>query len=402
MTTSTSFHRILAFAGLSASLLISGCGGGDSSSTSLKPVSSLSNAGVVAAVASDFSSGGVSYIDLDSANYDVYGPLHETGSDIVVVGGQGFHYLLGRYSLDNISKIDMSNYAQKTWDEFSVIPEGEENTGNPYDLITVNDQKAYLIRYNSTEISIVNPSARNEAEFFTGASLDLSSYVPDSSAGQVPQVSDAVLVDNKLFVTLQRLDETYQPSNTGYVAVFDVTDDEEIDTGKGTADNLKGIPLLGTNPADIQYHEGIGLVVQNLGTNFPDYGNGTSLDVISTENYSISSMIPPTADATQGQIKDVVILDSNKGFLINVANYQDASIMSFNPSIGRTSFETIADLSGGDFRDIELSPKGNLWIADANTKSPGIRILRPSDNTQIKFVDSPGGLLPDNIAFVTE
>ncbi|MGC8119806.1 hypothetical protein [Marinobacter sp. VGCF2001] len=354
----------------------------------------------MAAVSSDFSSGGVNYVNLDSASYDIMGPYHETGSDIAVVGGQGFHYLLGRYNLDNISKIDMANYAQKTWDEFSVIPEGEQNTGNPYNLITVNDQKAYLIRYNSDKISIVNPSARNEAEFFTDTPpLKLSDYVPASSAGQVPQISSAALADNKLFVTLQRLDENYEPNNTGYVAVFDVSTNEEIDTGKGADDNLKGIPLEGTNPADIQYHEGIGLVVKNLGTNFSTYGNGTSVDIIDS-NYNVTSMIQPTAD--KGQIKDLVIISATEGYLINLTDYQNTAVQRFDPSVGRDSFKTIADLSKGDFRDIELSPKGNLWVADANTASPGIRILRPSDDTQIKFVDSPRGLLPNDIAFVTE
>ncbi len=396
-----SLSRLIGFSGLAATLALSGCGG-DSDSTTLTSVTGLKNAGVVASASSDFGSGGVNVIDLDSANYDILGPYHETGSDISVVGGTGHYYLLGKFQLDNISKIDISNLAQKTWNEFSVLLPNEQDSGNPYDLITVNDQKAYLLRYNSSKILIVNPSATNEANFFSGEVLDLSAYTPAGNTDGVPRVSAATLVGNKLFITLQRLDDSYEPVNTSYVAVYDVSNDEEIDTGKGAADGLKGIPLLGTNPDDIQYHAGIGLVVRNLGTNYPTYGEGTSLDIIDEGNYTTGEMIPPTTTADDGQILDFVIVNANLGYIINLAGYQDATVQSFNPALGRTSLTPAGNLSGGDFRDIELSPKGNLWVADANTQKPGIRIVNTSGDSEIKFVDSPRGLLPNNIAFVTQ
>ncbi|HTN34628.1 MAG TPA: hypothetical protein VL091_11535 [Marinobacter sp.] len=395
-----SLNRIVAFTGLAATLVLSGCGG-DSKNTSLTSPTGLANAGVVASVSSDFSSGAVNVIDLDSANYNAFGPFHETGSDIGVVGGTGHYYILGRYGMDYISKVDISNLAKKTWDEFPVNVQPEQNSGNPYDLITVNDQKAYLLRYDSEKILIVNPSATNEVDFFSGEVLDLSGYTPSANADGPPRVSAAVLVGEKLFVTLQRLNDAYAPVNTSYVAVFDVNTDKEIDTGKGT-DGLKGIPLLGTNPDDIQYHEGIGLVVRNIGTNYPTYGDGTSLDIINVNDYEISPMIPATTTADEGQLLDVVIVSENLGYIINLTGYMDTKVQSFDPTIGRDSFETINNLTGGDYRDIELSPKGNLWIADADGDKPGIRIINTTDNSEIKFVDSLRGLLPNNIAFVTE
>jgi hypothetical protein len=403
-TISSLRNRLFAVTGLAATLLLTGCGG-DSDSNSLTPVTGLTNAGVVASVSSDFSSGGINVIDLDSANYDALGPYHESGSDIAVIGGTGHFYILGKYQMDNISKVDLSNLAKKTWDDFSVLRPGEKDSGNPYDLIRVNDQKAYLILHNSDKVLIVNPSATSEADFLTEDFLDLSAYTPSTnSPNDAPQISAGTIVGDRLFLTLQRLDADSKPTNTGYVAVFNTDNDQEIDTGKGSG-GLKGIPLLGKNPADIQYHAGTGLVVRNIGTNYPTYGKGTSLDIISLNNsnlYDISSMFPPTTTPDDGQVKDVVIVNNSLGYIINLKGYGNTAVQSFNPATGRSSLTTINGLTGGDFRDIEISPKGNLWIADADTRNPGIRIVSPTSGSQITFVDSPRGLLPNNIAFVTE
>jgi hypothetical protein len=403
-TTLSIRKRLFAVTTLAATLVLAGCGG-DSDSNSLTPVTGLSNAGVVASVSSDFSSGGINVIDLDSASYDALGPYHESGSDIAVIGGTGHFYILGKYQMDNISKVDISNLARKTWDDFSVLLPEEQDSGNPYDLIRVNDQKAYLILHNSDKVLIVNPSATNEADFLTGDFLDLSAYTPaGGSPNNAPQISAGTIVGDRLFLTLQRLDSASKPTNTSYVAVFDVSNNQEIDTGKGTG-GLKGIPLLGTNPADIQYYADTGLVVRNIGTNYPTYGNGTSLDIISlssTSLYDIRPMFPATSTPDKGQIKDVVIVNDTLGYIINLKGYGNTAVQSFNPATGRSSLATINNLTGGDFRDIEISPKGNLWIADANTQNPGIRIINPTSGIQIKFVDSPRGLLPNNIAFVTE
>lgn len=396
-----SLHRLVILAGLATTLTLSGCGGDSNDNNSLHATTSFKNAGVVASVSSDFSAGGVNVINLDSGNYDISGPYHETGSDIVVVGGTGHYYLLERFGIDTISKVDISNLAKKTWDNFSVLRDGEQGSANPYNLIKVSDQKAYLLRYDSAEILVVNPSATNEADFITDKTLDLSKYVPTNNDGGSPHVSAATLVGNNLFITMQRLNSSFKPTNTGYVAVFNTLTDKEVDTGQGE-NGLKGIPLLGTNPDDIQHHEGIGLVVRNLGTNFPTYGKGTSLDIIDVENYTVSAMIPATKSDAEGQILDFVIIDETHGYLINLATYQNTTVQSFSPETGRSSFKTTGNLTGSDFRDIELSPEGNLWVADASLANPSVRIFNPIDNTEIKVVESPRGLLPNNIAFVTE
>ena len=113
-----------------------------------------------------------------------------------------------------------------------------ESDSNPYDLVFVNSTKAYLLRYGATKAWIVNPSATTQAGFKIG-DLDLKAY---ADADGVPEMAKGVIADGKLFIILQRQDDFFCPSNTAYVAVFDVATDTEIDTGMGEG-GMKGIPL---------------------------------------------------------------------------------------------------------------------------------------------------------------
>ena len=53
---------------------------------------------------------------------------------------------------------------------------------------------------------------------------------------------------------MQRL-TGFNPIESGYVAVFDVETNTEIDTGKGQQDGLNGIPLGSLNPTNIRYNQ---------------------------------------------------------------------------------------------------------------------------------------------------
>lgn len=61
--------------------------------------------------------------------------------------------------------------------------------------------------------------------------------------------------EDHLYVTLERLNQSngWVPSIIPYVAVFDTATDTEIDTGVGSVDGVKGIPLPVRNTGAIQY-----------------------------------------------------------------------------------------------------------------------------------------------------
>lgn len=395
--------RWIALAGAITTLMLSGCGS-DSDSNSLTPTFGLSNAGVIASADSGYTAGAINLIDLDSSGYSAYGPYHTDESDLDVIGGEGSYYILGRFNMDYIAKVDLSNLARKTWNDFSVLKEGEQNSGNPYDLITVNDQKAYLLRYNSDKAWIVNPSATNEADFFI-EELDLSAYTPAGGNG-VPYVAAGKVVDGKLFILAQRLDSDSRPTNDSYVVVFDVETDNEIDI----------ITLQGRNPSTIDYLPEVGLVVSSIGTyETIDYNTGEvtdgaiyngGIEVINPSSNTLLSQIVDDTETT-GQISNMTIIDQDTGYFIGYHNSGSSQVFKFDPTpdsgiTAEQNHTAVAGFESGDYRDVAGSPKGNLWLADADTRTPGIHIINPTNDVLIKFVDSPRSLLPNSIAFATE
>jgi hypothetical protein len=196
---------------------------------------------VIATTAQDWSSGAHSIISVDP----IGGPrgaqnsLAPSGSDLTVVSYDKYFYRMERSGAHNITKYDVNEPDTPIW-QFST--EGNEANSNPHDLVFVNEEKAYLIRYGSDKAWIVNPSAASESAFKTGE-LDLSNYSDDDGT---PEMDSGIIVGNMLFITLQRIDTSggwgNYKYNTPYISVFDTRTDEEIDIQNCECD-LKGIAI---------------------------------------------------------------------------------------------------------------------------------------------------------------
>ncbi|WP_404366718.1 hypothetical protein [Marinobacter sp.] len=374
---------------LFAAIVLSGCGG-SSSSDSTTPLADSSSVGVIATASSDFESGAVELVDLNASDLTATGGFFATLSDIAVVGGEQHYYRLGRFGIDTVQKVDVENPAIEEW-QYSTLVAGEEGSGNPQDLVIASPTKAYLLRYDKSEALIVNPSATRQEDFVTGE-LDLSAYTPAN--GNLPGMVKGLIVEGKLFVAMQRLDSDFNPSNDSYVAVFNITNDKELETGQGTGD-IKGIPLVGRNPGTVTYHPQLGIVVQSVGQYFPQKFTG-GIDTIDPETFAVKQLVDDTEET--GQISGLAIASETQGYFISYAGWLNTSIVPFDPSTGDVS-EAVNQLSGGDFRAIDVSPAGNLWVADANASAPGVRVIDTADNSQIHFIRTD--LLPNGFAFVT-
>ena len=342
--------------------------------------------GVVATAASDYSSGAVSVVSVDPKT----GPrsvlndlLPSSTSDTTVVGYGQYYYRIERFQSDNVTKVDVSAPNSPIW-QYTTQDSGETDSSNPYGLVFVSSTKAYLIRYGSPKAWIVNPSATSESGFKIGE-LDLSPY---ADADGVPEMAGGVIANNKLFIILQRLDSSFCPSNTAYVAVFDVLTDTEIDTGMGEG-GLKGIPLSIKDPLAIQYMaENNAIYVQGVGS-FPgfcdpiyDYTGG--IESIDPSTYATAMVLDDgtTESHPYGQISGMLIASPTKGYFVGYASWGNNTLYAFNPATGTVSGAlpgfrnlNIAGMESGAYLD-----KNNMmWVCD-NTNA-AIKIVDTSDNS---------------------
>ena len=268
----------------------------------------------------------------------------------------------------------------------------DTDSSNPYTMVFAQADKAYLIRYGSDTAWIVDPTATTESAFKIGE-LDLSAYTPEGQT--VPHMAAAAIIDNKLFIAMQRL-EGWNPTNTPYLAVFDTTTDTEIDTGQDSGD-LKGIPLISQNPLSVTYQEDLGLLVQGVGAYGGDYSGG--IDVVDVDSYDMEQRLDDDKDTQQ--ISSIAIADATTGFYLACQGYCfSSSLRAFNPSTGIVEDGAIAGLANMDLRTIAIGPQGNLWVGDANHSNPGLRVIDPSTKTQTGFVST--SLLPIDLAFAEQ
>ncbi len=357
--------------------------------------------------AADYTSGTHSVISVDPVGgpRDIQNDLQPTVSDLGLNAYGRYFYVIERYYGDNVTKYDISNPSTPIW-QFSTMDENDAvATSNPHNIVFAGPTKAYLLRHNSASAWIINPGTTDEQGFRTGY-MDLSAYNDQDEYG--PEMTDGVIVDNQLFVVLQRLnqDDSSAP-NTAYLAVIDITTDQEIDTGMGG--DLKGIELPVKNPSAIEYDPETGLIfVQGVGK-YASSWSGTPAEY----SGGIATIDPTTFETTlliddgddenhpYGNISGMTVLSATKGYFVGYAGWGDNTMYEFNPTSGEVVGEAneylknknIAGMNAGASAD----QNGMVWITNATDAE--IVILNPTDNTIDEKINT--NINPSKIVFVT-
>ena len=359
--------------------------------------------GVIATAASDYSSYAVSTISVDpkAGPRTVLNDLLPGSNGSTVKAFGRYYYRLEQYQADNVTKVDIASPNTPIW-QFTTQDTGETESSNPSDMVFVSSTKAYLLRYGANKAWIVNPSATTEAGFKIGE-LDLSAYVTDD----VPKMQCGVIANGKLFIVLERLNASFCPGYTPYVAVFDTATDTEIDTGLGS-DGMKGIPLMINNPATMQYlPQNNQIYIQGVGS-YPGYcdpeydytGGIISIDPVT---YA-SSMVLDDGDATThpyGVISAMLMVSPTKGYFVGYAGWGDNTLYAFNPTTGVvsgavTGFQNIniSSMHGGTY----LDKNDMMWVCDATHGA--IKIVDTADNTLNESIST--NLNPQWVTFCTQ
>jgi len=332
--------------------------------------------------------------------------LPATTTDTHVTTNGSDIYQIGRFQQDFLAKYSLDDVLN---DVYQISVNGDDTAANPYQVVFVSDEKAYIIRRGGNAVWIVNPSVTEatEANFKIGE-LDLSAY----GDGYPAHATAAQLVDGKLFVMMERLSGTggYSPIESGYVAVFDTATDTEIDTGMGTVDGLMGIRLGVTNPTAFQYEEengllylvGRGNIYGNSEVDGDPYAGGVV--TIDPENYQASLLVDDGTELDNiNFFTGLTVVSASKAYLQTYAGWQNTTLHTFNATTGTIDANPVANQSGVDITTMTEAPDGSLWLGindPSGESDPKVEILDVDTDASVLSFDVD--MVPINFSFIEQ
>ncbi|MCJ8295158.1 MAG: cadherin repeat domain-containing protein [Colwellia sp.] len=373
------------------------------------PVELVTVAAVVQTIAPDYSNSEVAYLDAKTEQV-ASGYYVKDASDYTLSSYKGDIFHIGRFFIDTVTKYDASDEANRDtpiW-SYSTQDAQDSTSRNPYALVSLNESKAYLLRYGSSKVWIVNPQATASEDFKIGE-LDLTSYVHADNSNGTPSPAAAVINNGKLYIAMQRQDDSYN-SGTAYVAVFDTTSDTEVETNANADDNVKGIPLTGVNPLE---HS----LVANEDKVYVTTRNGYSsvdlslsrIEEINTTDYSVRQVLNAgdIVENTASFIKASVVVSPEKGYfyasqaIFTPSYHEVSSIYEFNPTTGAIVTVGVAETGTENITFIALDTENSLWVSVADPSLPGVDVIDTNTNTK-KIDRLPTTLNPGTIRFIVE
>ncbi|NOQ88587.1 MAG: hypothetical protein GQ550_06645, partial [Gammaproteobacteria bacterium] len=346
----------------------------------------------ISTVAADFSSGAHSVVSKDDNGERIaFNDLLPTGSDITVAAyGSHFYRIERAFSGNSVTKFSTSEPQTPIW-QYSTNDAGSAVLSNPHDMIFVSETKAYVLRYGSNTMWIVDPSAESEDKFKIGE-IDLSSY---DDADGVPEMDSGVIVDGKLYVTLQRLDN-FAVTQTPYVAIFDVITDEEIDANIA-GDSLKGIPLQTRNPTNIVYEQASNVIfVQGSGSFFPvEYTSGVEKIDLSTLSATVILDDGDDVRHPYGLVSELAVVSDTILYFVGYDGFTDNTLYRLDLSTAEITATSVTSLINGQMANLTVDSEGLLWVSDSANAT--VRIIDPQTDTEVDALFT--NLNPEKIVF---
>jgi hypothetical protein len=306
-------------------------------------------------------------------------------SDSAVRYKQGRIYVINRFGQDNILVLDV-NDPRTPLDQYSV-----GNGTNPQDIEIVSPTKAYVSRYESSEVLILNP--QNGAKL---DSIDLSLF---ADADGTPEMTQMALWGSRLYVGLQRLDRDngFIPSGQSLLAVIDTETDALVDMDPSTA-GIQAWPLSATNPNDLVVAGNLLAVSQTAG--FGDLEGG--IEVLDLAAGTSRGLVVSEVDL-EGDITALALVNSNLGYaIVSDASFNN-HVKSVNLSTGAVG-PALAGHSGG-FTSSLATDGERLIVPDRGSfddpNAAGLLIYNANDGTLLAGPIATG-LPPLSVAVLSD
>jgi hypothetical protein len=312
------------------------------------------------ALCSDFSTGSLSAVDLGTrvVSQDV-API---GPDAMARWFGGRLYVVNRFGQDNVEPIDPAGWGIT---QYSV-----GNGSNPQDIAFVGPGRAYVSRYGSTSLLIVNP--------VTGAQLGSVSLAGFADSDGLPEMARMARFGNRLFVACQRL-ENFAVTQPAVIVVVDTDADTVLDVNPALP-GIQGIPLTGRNPvtAFLTDRAHSRLLIGVAGNYGALDGGIEAIDPNTLTSLGI--VVPETA--LGGDISDLEIRDGGHAYaLVTLSNANQ--LVSWDPGSG-VVLDTLTTASGGfSLPDMEANDRGELYVCRNDFASPGLLVFRMSDDALV-------------------
>lgn len=307
-------------------------------------------------------------------------------SDSVIRAFGNFIYILQRLGANSIVVIDPSNPSTPIAN-YTTNDTGSTTQSNPHDMAFVSDSKAYISRYALNTILIVNPLTGEQL-----GTIDLSQFADSDGIVEMDQM---VLIGNKLFISLQRLDrdKIFSPSNDSYLVVIDTNTDQVIETSPGE----NKIILSGRNSFSVHYLASTDRIyVANVGffSTTGDFGGIESID----PNTGLSEGMLIHDDDFNGSLGTIAILSET----IAYATVFDASFNNFVVPFNLTTQQVDPALTGigsGFIPSLAFDKAGFLYVTDRDTANPGLQVFETTTNQKEEGpIDT--GLSPNDVIFI--
>lgn len=296
-------------------------------------------------------------------------------SDAVGVYQDGRIYVINRLGQDNILVLDPADPTTPVT-QFSV-----GNGSNPRDIEVVSPDKAYVTRYASNELLIVDPQDGSEL-----GTVDLSNF---ADADGLPEMDQIVRIGDRLYVSLQRLDRDagFVPGDAFLVVV-------DINT-----DSLVGDISLSVSNPNSMFVVGQRIVVAGA-AGFGDRAGGIDLVDPATES-SLGLIV--TEEQLGGDLSVLALRTSNDGFAVLLDESFVNSVVPVNLETGVVG-APLEGLSGGFIASIAVDGD-RLLVGDQgsfdNPTSAGLKIF---DSVTGALVAGPvdTGLPPNSIVVLND
>jgi hypothetical protein len=329
-----------------------------------------------------------------TTDYGTFGSVRSFGpdapwtvsSDLAPIPGdpaarwfEGNFYVLGRAG---------SNVLQVYGTTGGLALEREFSLGagrNPQDIAFDSAGEAYVSCYDQAVLLRVDVESETILQTYD------TSFLADADG--LPETSWMIAVGDRLFISVQKLDQNnwYTPTGPGEIAVFDMATEQWVDTDPVTV-GVQAIPLIGTNPyTRIEpVRDGLGNLMLRIGCtgNFVATDGGIEQidpDLLTNEGQMV------TEAELGGDIIGMLTTGATLHVLISDTSF-GTSLRRFDPGTGLV---TVLDASVNyDHADIAWDGGFQLYLADRAEANSGLRVFDAVSGSELTTSVIPTGLAP--------